>query len=85
MGPGLIGDSYSRLGLTLSPMDMAKIGQLYLNRGLWNGKRIVSEKWVGESTREHSRWKKLDLPYGYLWWVNEGGYAAMGMEEMSFM
>ena len=59
-------------------MDMAKIGQLYLNKGLWNGKRIVSEKWVEESTKEHSRWKKHDLPYGYLWWVNEDGYAAMG-------
>lgn len=65
-------------GLTLSPMDMAKIGQLYLNKGIWNGERIVSEKWVEESTREHSRWKKHDLPYGYLWWVNEDGYAAMG-------
>ena len=65
-------------GLTLSPMDMAKIGQLYLNKGMWSGKRIVSEKWVGESTKEHSRWKKRDLPYGYLWWVNEDGYAAMG-------
>ena len=65
-------------GLTLSPMDMAKIGQLYLNKGIWNGKRIVSEKWVEESTREHSRWKKHDLSYGYLWWVNEDGYAAMG-------
>lgn len=41
-------------GLTLSPMDMAKIGQLYLNKGLWGGKQIVSEKWVEESTREHS-------------------------------
>ncbi len=65
-------------GLTLSPMDMVKIGQLYLNKGIWNGKRIVSEKWVEESTREHSRWKKHDLSYGYLWWVNEDGYAAMG-------
>ena len=63
---------------SFSPMDMAKIGQLYLNKGLWSGKRIVSEKWVEESTREHSRWKKHDLPYGYLWWVNEDGYAAMG-------
>lgn len=65
-------------GLTLSPADMAKIGQLYLNEGLWNGNRIVSKKWVEESTAEHSRWKKRDLAYGYLWWVNEDGYAAMG-------
>ena len=66
-------------GLTISPIDMAKIGQLFLNKGKWKGKQIVSEKWVEESTTEHSRWKKMNLPYGYLWWIGEkGGYAAMG-------
>lgn len=67
-------------GLTLSPVDMVKIGQLFLNKGIWNGKRIISEKWVAESTSEQSRWKQRNLPYGYLWWVIErdNGYAAMG-------
>ncbi len=66
-------------GLTLSPADMAKIGQLYLDGGMWNGKQIVSARWIDESTREHSRWEKHNLPYGYLWWVENGnGYAAMG-------
>ena len=48
-------------GLTLSPMDMAKIGQLYLDSGMWNGEQIVSAKWVDESTKEHSRWEKPNL------------------------
>lgn len=67
-------------GLTLSPMDMAKIGQLLLNGGIWNGNRIVSEKWVSDSTSEQSRWKQRNLPYGYLWWICEqdNDYAAMG-------
>ncbi len=68
-------------GLTLSPVDMAKIGQLCLNRGEWNGKQLVSAEWIDEITREHVRWEKMNLPYGYLWWVNndsERGYAAMG-------
>lgn len=68
-------------GLTLSPTDMAKIGQLYLNGGIWCDRRIVSSNWIAESTREHSRWKKLNFPYGYLWWVRDKeapGYAAMG-------
>ena len=65
-------------GLTLTPMDMAKIGQLYLNGGMWADKQIISGKWIEESTTEHSRWKKQNLPYGYLWWLNEDGYAAMG-------
>lgn len=65
-------------GLTLSPVDMAKLGQLYLNGGLWNEKRIVSAEWVSKSTKEHSRWEKMNLSYGYLWWIHEDGFAAMG-------
>lgn len=65
-------------GLSLSTMDMAKIGQMYLNSGVWNGKQIVSAKWIQESTKEQSHWKKQNLSYGYLWWVNENGYTAMG-------
>ncbi len=65
-------------GLTLSPIDMAKIGQLYLNHGIWSSKQIVSAKWVNESTKEHSRWETQNLPYGYLWWIYEEGFAAMG-------
>jgi CubicO group peptidase (beta-lactamase class C family) len=66
-------------GLTLSPIDLAKIGQLYLDGGTWNGEQIVSAKWIDDSTKEHSRWEKLNLSYGYLWWVENGnGYAAMG-------
>ena len=68
-------------GLTLSAIDMAKIGQLYLDNGLYNEKQIVSKKWIEDSTKEHSRWKKLNIPYGYLWWISDNidyGYAAMG-------
>ncbi|MBS7008120.1 serine hydrolase domain-containing protein [Anaerostipes sp.] len=65
-------------GLTLSPADMAKLGQLYLNSGLWDKKRIVSAEWINESTKEHSRWEKMNLSYGYLWWIHEDGFAAMG-------
>lgn len=66
-------------GLTLSAIDMGKIGQLYLDGGIWNGNQIVSTGWIDESTKEYSRWEKLNLSYGYLWWVEKGnGYAAMG-------
>ncbi len=68
-------------GLTLSPTDMAKMGQLYLDGGTWNGKQIVSTRWIEDSTKEHSRWEKLNLQYGYLWWViddKEHIYAALG-------
>lgn len=66
-------------GLTMTAMDMAKIGTLCLNKGKWNGKQIVSEKWIAESIKEHSLWEEFKLSYGYLWWSKTGnGYAAMG-------
>mgnify|MGYP001048594557 CR=1 FL=1 len=65
-------------GLSLSPIEMAKLGQLYLNGGVWEKRRIVSEKWVADSTAEQSFWKRRKLSYGYLWWRHEEGYAAMG-------
>ncbi len=66
-------------GLALTPMDMAKIGQLYLCGGKWKGKQIIPVWWIDESTKEHSRWGKLS--YGYLWWIiddKEHIYAALG-------
>lgn len=66
-------------GLTLTPVDMAKIGQLYLNGGLWEGKQIISQQWIDISTQEHIRWDSLS--YGYLWWIideKEQSYAALG-------
>lgn len=67
-------------GLALSANEMADIGQLYANGGLWEEKQIVSKSWIEESTSEHCRWKQRNLPYGYLWWVDEmdAGFAAMG-------
>lgn len=37
-------------GLALTMLDLAKIGRLYLNQGVWDGKRIVSEAWIAQST-----------------------------------
>ena len=67
-------------GLCLTPRDMAKIGQLYLDGGIFEGKEILSHQWIEESTKEKTLWG--DLPYGYLWWIINGGngpcYAAIG-------
>jgi CubicO group peptidase (beta-lactamase class C family) len=67
-------------GLFLSPIEMAKIGQLYLNGGNWHGTQIIPAAWVAESTREQSRCVQWgNLGYGFLWWYLGGGcYAAMG-------
>lgn len=66
-------------GLTLTAMDMAKLGQLYLYKGNWNGKQLLSTAWIEESTQEHSHSAQLNLAYGYLWWVDEDHcFAAVG-------
>lgn len=68
-------------GLTLTTSEMVKLGQLYLDRGRWNGRQLVSEKWVDESTKEQSRCKQFKMSYGYLWWIideKDHVYAAMG-------
>ncbi|MEA4888674.1 MAG: serine hydrolase [Clostridiaceae bacterium] len=66
-------------GLFITPEDMGKIGQLYLNGGIWNHRQIISAEWIAESTRIHSRWDELKLSYGYLWWIIDGdSFAALG-------
>ncbi len=59
-------------GLHITPRDFLKFGQLYLNKGTWNGKRIISEKWINESLESHTRLEDVSdkNEYGYLWWHN---------------
>lgn len=67
------------MGLYILPEDMAKIGQLVLNGGLWKGERLVSEEWISESTRAQivTPDDLGDYNYGYQIWV--------GRTERSFL
>jgi CubicO group peptidase (beta-lactamase class C family) len=51
--------------LQLRPLDMAKIGQLVLDRGRWRAQQVVSEEWIAESTRIAAGLEAER--YGYLW------------------
>ena len=48
--------------------DFAKIGRLYKNKGNWNGKQIVSQKWVEESTKLDTSEGSAKF-YQYQWWL----------------
>jgi CubicO group peptidase (beta-lactamase class C family) len=67
-------------GLYLHPRDVAKLGYLWLCGGQWEGKQIVSQKWVKESVKRQTITGMGD-DYGYGWWVMPGSqeeYAAEG-------
>jgi CubicO group peptidase (beta-lactamase class C family) len=57
-------------GLRLRPVDMQKFGLLYLNRGCWEGRRLLSSEWISAS---FTPWIKTDRTerepnYGWYWW-----------------
>lgn len=71
-------------GLWMSTRDMARVGLLVMNQGNWNGRQLISERWLKESVVESG----TGPDYGYLWWLNtkgkqwpsapKGSFAAVG-------
>jgi CubicO group peptidase (beta-lactamase class C family) len=60
--------------MEMRPRDMARLGQLVLQNGNWNGTQIIPEEWIRQSTQKHV---SLDFNqtwgnnYGYLWWLSD--------------
>ena len=73
------------VALYLTSKDMYKIGKMFLQNGIFNGKRVVSEEWIQKSTEVHISTGAV-IPfganYGYLWWIDDTDgikfYMAMG-------
>jgi len=63
-------------GLHLKPSDMAKFGYLFLNKGQWDGKQIVSAQYVADSISNQLATPWPDTAYGYLWWIHQSPNAA---------
>ena len=63
-----LGTAMTGGGLLLRSRDLLKLGQLYLNGGTWNDKRIISADWVARSTSAHANARE-DIDYGYLLWL----------------
>lgn len=72
-----MGETMGATGLYLNTTDMAKLGILYLNKGVYNGVRLLSEEWVNQATAN-----QVNLPdapaYGYGFWLNDMGYHCGG-------
>jgi CubicO group peptidase (beta-lactamase class C family) len=72
-------------GLRLRPRDAAKVGQLVLGRGMWNGKQVVSADWIEKSTAprfQAAGYFGGTLFYGYQWWM---GRSLAGAKEVKWV
>lgn len=71
-----------------STRDMARLGQLMLQKGKWNGKQIVPEAWVEKTTTVVTPVEKMNLEnmragefgYAYMWWIWDGPQATGAFE-----
>ncbi|MEM8662346.1 MAG: serine hydrolase, partial [Pseudomonadota bacterium] len=75
-------------GLNATARDYAKLGELMLRKGQWNGVQIVSDSWVDQATQPDAPHiqpgvnAEFPLGYGYQWWIpetQEGEYLAIGV------
>ena len=58
----------------LTAREMLKIGQLFLQKGIWNGKQIISKEYIEAAISPSPQ----NSGYGYLWWLGEGWYGCRG-------
>lgn len=68
-------------GLTLTTRDLNKLGQLYLQQGIWDNHRLINENWINESTKIQSKSQNPVRKYGFLWWgidENSNSFAGIG-------
>lgn len=74
-------------GLNMTARDYAKLGELFRNKGVWQGKQIISEEWVSAATTSDSPIRQpgcqtAEFGYGYQWWIPGGDrndYTASGI------
>lgn len=65
-------------GLSMHPLDMARLGYLYLRDGDWDGVQVVPEDWVRDSTAPQITAGTMASSYGYQWWVDDDRFMMQG-------
>lgn len=58
-------------GLLMKPIDMLKIGIVVMNKGKWENKQLISEKWIEKLTTPYFSTSFDDSNYGYFWWIRD--------------
>jgi CubicO group peptidase (beta-lactamase class C family) len=71
------GNTHGWGDLQMHPRDMAKLGQLFLQRGRWGERQIISEVWIRDATRAHVGRTMNQDRYGYQWWVKGEDFPGM--------
>lgn len=74
------GGSHWGGGIAIHAEDQALIGMLMLRRGVWQGRRLLPERWIGESLTPCA----LNPNYGLMWWLNTGRTRYPSASETSF-
>jgi len=77
------GNAFGGSGAMLTTNELSRFGQLYLQNGIYNGKRLIPEQWIKEATVKQvatrSRQAEKNYGYGYTFWLGrEGSYRATG-------
>lgn len=63
------GGGHSGGGIFINALDHARFGLLFLNKGAWNGKQLISQDWIEKATTS----SPAQVNYGYMWWLNKKG------------
>ncbi|MDB5947463.1 MAG: putative beta-lactamase, partial [Ramlibacter sp.] len=73
LGPLEMAEPTYRRTMQVRTIDIAKLGQLFLQRGAWGGKQIVPEWYaVAATSQQNAGGSPVGLAYGYMWWVVPG-------------
>src|SRR5690606_6931286 len=79
--PG-VGRAFSGAGFNATLREYARFGQMVLNGGVADGRRIVSEEWIQESTRPNGEEDQARGGYGLQWWTmgSSEAFSAIGLQ-----
>lgn len=78
--PSVSGGGHWGGGMFISTRDLARFGLLHLRRGEWNGRHLLSERWIQTATTPCA----VKPEYGCMWWLNTGRRQAPSAPESSF-